>query len=268
MRPSIDPTDLDQSAFKTIVPWDRPNRDDCFFYSCMDFANGDRIEGANWDIRGRFDQYVGDYPLAGKSLLDVGTASGFLAFSAEAAGAQVTAFDALHAREFQRVPFARSGFTKHRGQWIADTDHYLNGLKRSFWYGWYGNGSSAEVVYAPIADLWRWQRRFDVVVAGAIVEHVSDPVPFLAALAGLAREAVIIAFTPVIETADLVMHTMNDWNDPRLNYGWWRLSSGLYRRVFDNLGFDVRFAEAEALCNEFDPPLMVRHPTLVAQRRG
>lgn len=47
----------------------------------------------SWDLRGRFDEYVGHTRLSGKTLIDVGTASGFLTFEAEKRGAIVTSFD-------------------------------------------------------------------------------------------------------------------------------------------------------------------------------
>lgn len=258
--------DPERACFAPVVPWPMPRRDECAFYTCTTFPDGERIDDANWDLRGQFDRYIGGVPLAGRTVLDVGTASGFLAFSAEAAGATVTALDAPGSDGFERIPFAGSAFTDRRPAWIASSDIYLDSLKRSFWYSWHRRGSAVEVVYAPAAALWRWPRRFDVVIAGAIVEHLSDPVPFLAALARMARETLVIAFTPVIETDELRMEPMNGWDDPAYHYSWWRLSLGLYRRVLGNLGFTVTVTEAEGLCNEIKPPLAVRRPTLVARR--
>lgn len=258
---------MHEPDFTPVTPWPLPARDECFFYTCMDIADGETVEQVNWDIRGRFDAYIGGVQVAGKSVLDVGTASGFLAFSAEAAGAAgVTAVDALHAQEFNRIPFKGSPYSERRRKWIRDTDHYLTGLKRSFWYAWHKRGSAVEVVYMPADQLWKWDRRFDVVIAGAIVEHISDPVPFLATLARLAKETVVIAFTPVGAGEEQAMRTMNDWDRPDFNYSWWELSLGLYRRVFGNLGFSVELATAQALCHEYDPPLLVERPTLVARR--
>jgi hypothetical protein len=254
--------------FTPVKPWPLPARDECFFYTCMDLPDGEAIEGANWDIRGRFETYIGGVDVAGKSVLDVGTASGFLAFSAEAAGAaRVMAVDALHAQEFHRVPFQGSPYTERRRKWIADTNHYLDGLKRSFWYSWHKRGSAVKAVYMPAVDLWKWHERFDIVIAGAIVEHISDPIPFIHTLARLAKETVVVAFTPVGSSDEQLMRTMNDWDQPNFNYTWWELSIGLYRRVFGNLGFEVELTTAQALCNELDPPRIVEQPTLIARRR-
>ena len=95
------------SEFSASKPWSQPKKEDCVFYHWMDYPDGDTVEGA-WDIRGLFDQYIGNYPIRGKTVLDVGTAGGFLAFEAERAGARVTAIDALSAAEFDRLHFQDS----------------------------------------------------------------------------------------------------------------------------------------------------------------
>ena len=91
--------------FAPVTPWALPNKDDCVFYHFMSYPDGSHVDGA-WDIRGDFSQYIGHFPIRGKSMLDVGTAGGFLAIEAEKAGARVTALDASDASEFERVPFA------------------------------------------------------------------------------------------------------------------------------------------------------------------
>lgn len=50
-------------------------------------------QGGSWDLRGRFADYTANVDLRGKTVLDVGSASGFLTFEAERAGATVTSYD-------------------------------------------------------------------------------------------------------------------------------------------------------------------------------
>src|SRR4249920_1356812 len=73
------------TLFEPVEPWPLPRREDCFFYHDLDLPGGTTI-GGHWDIRGHFDQYIGNQTLNGKKVLDVGTASGFLAFGAEQGG--------------------------------------------------------------------------------------------------------------------------------------------------------------------------------------
>src|SRR6185295_5902899 len=78
---------------------------DCFFYHTMDLPEFGVVRG-QWDLRGRFDDYVGGVPVAGKSVLDIGTATGFLSFEAERLGAsRVLSFDLGDARQQRFIPF-------------------------------------------------------------------------------------------------------------------------------------------------------------------
>ena len=69
------------STGKSAV-WPAPAKSDCTFYHSIDYPDGDSVTGV-WDIRGKFEQYLGNYSLKGQTVLDVGTASGFIAFEAE-----------------------------------------------------------------------------------------------------------------------------------------------------------------------------------------
>ena len=253
---------MDPKVFEPVPPRDVASAAGCAFYHSMDFADGSSVAGA-WDIRGRFAQYIGDYPLAGKTLLDVGTASGFLAFEAEKAGARVTALEGRSASEYCQLHFTGSPYHEDREAFDRDADAWFETLKNGFWHGWQKNRSRSEVVYAPLSALPYWKRRFDVVLAGAIIEHLSDPVAAIWSMTRLANEAVIIAFTPVLMTDELTMTPASTWEDPKQNYTWWNLSRGLYRRIFANVGFDMELVQVTARADGVDH----RRPTIIARRR-
>jgi 2-polyprenyl-3-methyl-5-hydroxy-6-metoxy-1,4-benzoquinol methylase len=256
-------------GFPAEIPWPKPQPSDCIFYHSLDLPNGETIDGA-WDIRGNFESYIGSYPIAGKTVLDVGTASGFLAFAAEQAGAlKVTAIDARAATEIRHLQFHDSAFHHGRAEWLVGyNDGLLKRLKRGFWYAHRSLNSAVEVVYAPLEALPFWERRFDVVIAGAIFEHLSDPVTIIGNIARLANEAVIIAFTPVEDSNDLTMRTANDWTSRQHCYTWWTLSRGIYQRLFDNLGFDIEIVTARAKTKSPDGQWFeVERPTIIARRR-
>jgi hypothetical protein len=81
------------------------NLADCFFYHTMTLPVLGEVRG-HWDLRGRFSEYVGGVDLGGKSVLDVGAATGFLSFEAEKSGAsRVLSFDIGNARQQNFLPF-------------------------------------------------------------------------------------------------------------------------------------------------------------------
>ncbi|WP_442755014.1 class I SAM-dependent methyltransferase [Methylocystis sp. JAN1] len=248
-------------------PWPMVEQKACYWYHSMEFPDGTRVEGS-WDIPD-FANYVGYYDLRGKTVLDIGTATGYLAFNAEKAGATVTALDAASTREFRHVPFMHAqsfmDIKTAREDW---TQKNLIPVKNSWWYCWHKYKSNAKCVYTPIPELYEWDTSFDVVLAGAIIEHLSDPVYSIGAWCKVAKEAVIIPFTDVIETEDLVMRPITSWTDPNFNYAWWTLSKGLYDRIFDNCGFDVEYVISRARHNH-DPsgPSDAQRPTILAKRR-
>lgn len=241
----------------------------CYWYHSMEFPDGERVRGS-WTIRD-FAAYVGGFDLKSKSVLDVGTASGYLAFHAERAGATVTALDAASTHEFRHFPFVDSlsyrDIRAYREMWEREN---LVPIKNSWWHAWHKFGSKARCVYAPMPELYEWpEQMFDVVMAGAIVEHLSDPVYAIGAWARLAREAVLIPFTDVIPLRELVIHPITPLNDSRINYVWWHLSRGLYDKIFDNLGFDAHYTQVQAEHHDDAAgSVTATRPSIIAIRRG
>jgi hypothetical protein len=249
------------SVFDPVHPRLIPAVEHCSFYHSMDFDDGSSVIGP-WDIRGRFAQYIGNYSVAGKTLLDVGTASGFLTFAAEKSGATVTALEGLSVAEYCQLRFSGLPYHEDRATFDKDNEVWFETLKNSFWYAWHKSNSKAEMIYAPITALPYWKRRFDVVVAGAILEHLSDPVSVIWSLTRLATEAVIIAFTPVILDDEMFMKAANAWDNPQNNFTWWVLSLGLYKRIFANVGFDIEIVASTAVAGGIEHS----RPTLIARR--
>ena len=95
-----------------------PRLDECTWYHSMDLPGIGEVVGA-WDLRGRFDDYVGHVALGGKSVLDVGTANGFLSFEAEKRGATVTSFDADRPERLEFQPQATEAARLRTAQFLA-----------------------------------------------------------------------------------------------------------------------------------------------------
>ena len=163
-----------RTVIDKTAPWPVPKKEFCHFYHSMDFPDGDSVKGV-WDLRGRFAEYIGNYALRGKTVLDVGTASGHLAFCAEMAGATVVATDAKRSSDMTPLPF--EGNLYHDGDravWDVGLEDHWRHARSGFWYAWHKYQSRVEMVYASLNELRYWDRRFDVVIAGAILEHLAD----------------------------------------------------------------------------------------------
>lgn len=265
---------MSEALSKWVQPqFERPRtlspNDALYWYHSMQFPDGSTVKGS-WTIND-FDQYIGGFNLSGKTLLDVGTASGYLAFNAEKAGAVVTGLDASSTHEFRHFPFAQSLSYQdvHESRRVWEEQN-LNPIKNSWWHAWHKFGSKARCVYAPMAQLYEWEAQsFDVVMAGAIVEHLSDPVYAIGSWARLAKEAVLIPFTDVLPLPTMEMRPITPLDNPSIFYVWWHLSRPLYEKLFDNLGFDVHFTTAYA--DHHDAEGGTDHamrPSIIAIRRG
>jgi SAM-dependent methyltransferase len=245
----------------------RPDLTGCFFYHTMDLPVLGVVRGA-WHIRD-FPQYIGSVDLRGKTVLDVGTASGFLSFEAERAGArQVVSFEADSAERLYLLPFAENLYWTDWPAWVKYKQGLLDGLKKSYGVAHGLLGSKAQTCYGDIFHLRTlFPGSFDVTIAGAVLEHLNDPVSALASMAMVTRERLIVAFTPIIESEEIMLRAANPMTDPASDFTWWTGSRGLYSRVLENMGFQIeRIVPSVAFIERQGEP----HPrtTLVARRRN
>ena len=138
----------------------------------------------------------------------------------------------------------------------------LNG----FWYVWHKKKSEVGVVYGGLDSLIYTKERFDVVIAGALIEHLSDPVTAIGNICRLATETVILAFTPVAREPGEFMKPLVPWTNPDHSYVWWVLSEDMYRAVFRNLGFSIEFKPVSAVFVRGETREEVPRCTIVATR--
>lgn len=236
------------------------------FYHTTDLPNHGTVWGA-WDLRHNFDAYIRNIDVNGKTLLDAGTASGFLAFEAEKRGAIVTAFDTPSLAEQERVPYAGSLYHTDSQRWVAQNNAMQFKLQNSFWYTYHELNSRIRVVYDVLKNLYLLFDPFDIVIAGALLEHIADPVSAIGYLCRVTRDTLILAFTPVWETDDEALKPLVTWENESVNYVWYCLSRGLYNRIFNNLGFDLTFVPVSAVRVTETEQYQVPRMTLIAKRR-
>ena len=219
--------------------------EDCFFYHAMELPGLGVIPG-QWDLRGRFDDYVGGVPVAGKSVLDVGTATGFLSFEAEKNGAsRVLSFDQRDAGQQTFLPFQQNRYVRDHQGWAEWYNAGFEKWKNGYWLSHRLLNSKAEVYYGDIYDLPRELGEFDIALVGSVLEHLSDPIRALASIAPLTKETIVIV-TPLLESEERIARFEGVASKPENDFTWWTYSLGLYREVFAILGWRIaRLTRAE-----------------------
>lgn len=219
--------------------------EDCFFYHAMELPGFGLVRG-QWDLRGRFDDYVGHVGIAGKSVLDIGAATGFLSFEAEKRKASdVVSFDIGDARQQAFLPFKEKLYYRDPERWARKHALEIEQWKNAYWLCHRLLGSRARVTYGNIYDLPTRLGPFDVTIVGSVLEHLSDQITALASIARLTAETMVV-ITPLLETEERIARFEPSASNPDYDFTWWRYSLGVYREVFSMLGFRIaRISQAK-----------------------
>jgi len=221
----------------------------------MDIPRIGPVPGS-WDLRGRFSDYVGGIEVRHKTLLDVGTASGFLTFESELRGARVTSFDAESPEQMDYMAFS----DHNRGDILRRT-------KNSYWFAHHYFKSRARVVHGNIRNLSAIVPISDIVLLGQILVHVRDPLEIIRQASLVAGEHLVITEGSFDSQSSIAAFLGT--GDATDIHSWWHLSSGLYQRWLSVLGFKIiKATKNKYRCN--DPTLLgqVEVWTFVARRNS
>jgi 2-polyprenyl-3-methyl-5-hydroxy-6-metoxy-1,4-benzoquinol methylase len=246
------------------IPRDVRRADECFFYHTLDLPGIGTVEG-HWDLRGRFDDYIGGVNLQGKTVLDVGTGNGFLTFEAEKRGArEVVSFDIGDAKFQHLLPFKDSTYYKDYAAWRTEMTAWYERWKNGYWLLHRLNSSKARAFYGDVYELPPALGMFDVTIIGSVLEHLRDQISAMGSVARLTKSTMVIV-TGMLETEEKLALFGGAADQPDQNYTWWCYSLGTYREVLKMLGFRI----ASMTKNMYPCPLAgsetVRY-TIVAER--
>ena len=219
--------------------------EDCFFYHTMELPGVGVVHG-HWDLRGRFDDYIGGVSVEGKSVLDIGAATGFLSFESEKRGAsRVVSFDLSDPRQQTFIPFKDKWYYRDYEGFMADHGVGIQKWKDAYWLSHRLLHSRAEVLYGDINRLPEALGQFYVVLVGAVLEHLNDQITALGSIARVTKETMVIV-TPVLQTEERIALLQPTADNPDYDYTWWTYSVGAYREILKMLGFSiVRITESE-----------------------
>lgn len=161
--------------------------DDCYFYHKMDLPGLGTV-GGEWDLRDREGAYLGDVPLSGRRVLELGTASGGLCRYMDGQGAEVVGFDLSPEHSWDLVPFARFDVDALR----EGHREHIRRLNNAWWLVHRACGLRARLVHGTVHDIPGSIGRVDVSTACAILLHLRDPFQALANAARLTDEAMVV----------------------------------------------------------------------------
>ena len=166
--------------------------EDCFFYHTMELPELGVVHG-HWDLRGRFDDYIGGVSVAGKSVLDIGTATGFLSFESEKRGAsKVVSFDLSDPRQQTFIPFKDKLYYRDYESFMSDHAVGVERWKNAYWLCHRLLQSKADAFYGDINRLPQALGQFDVAIVAAVLEHLNDQITAMGSIARVTKEMMVI----------------------------------------------------------------------------
>ena len=208
----------------------------CFFYHTTDLP-GFGVQEGGWDLRNRFLDYIGHVNLKGKRVLDVGSASGFLTFEAERYSArEVVSFDLDTAERQDLLPFAASDYVTDHAGWCRRQTEAFRTWQNAYWLAHRLLESRAKAFYGDVYDLPAGLGTFDVIIVGAILEHLADPLKALYSLSRHAGDFIIIN-TDYIDSPDPVAMFNGRADRPTNSFTFWTYSIALYDEYMKIMGF-------------------------------
>lgn len=204
---------------------------DCEFYHVMDLPGHGTTNG-QWDLRGKSGEYLGYFAFAGRRVLEIGPASGFLTLEMEKRGGEIVAVEVPEAHGWDYVPYPE---TRSPALKISHHDH-LSRIKNSFWFNHRLHNSKARLCYADVYDLPPHIGAFDVAVMAAVLLHMRHPLQVVEECAKRAVSLIITdRYWPELEgrpICQLVPHPGNRSLDT-----WWQFSTQFFLNFLDVLDF-------------------------------
>lgn len=205
---------------------------DCYFYHTMELPGRGVIEGRDWDLRGRVDEYLGNVDFAGQRVLEIGPASGFLTFEMEKRGADVISVEVTEEHGWDFVPYPDAKLEEVFGPRRI----VMQQLKNSYWFSHAALQSKAKVYYGDAYNLPAALGNFDIAVMGAVLLHCRDPLRIVEQCGKRANTLIIVdKFHADLESAPVCRLAPTTANF--LWHTWWHFSTQFFIQFLAVMGF-------------------------------
>jgi hypothetical protein len=221
----------------------------CDFYHVADLPDGTTTRGA-WDLRSTVDQYLGNIGFAGKRVIEIGPASGFLSFHMERRGARVAVVEPPMESFWDLVPQAAVDLAETRKAFGA----HIERIRNSFWYLHGCFGSKVESYEVDAYRIPPQPTKFDIGLIASVLLHVSSPVKMLESVAAVVDQIIIVE-QYIDELADHPVCWLAPSAANRTVDKWWDFSPKFFEQYLAVLGFPhtvvTRHRQLFAVTNEW-----------------
>ena len=160
--------------------------ENCSFYHSITLPSGE-VKG-QWDLRPRVGEYLGNLDFAGRSVLEIGPASGFLSFHMERCGAAVTCIEPSLERLWDFVPLTGFDLESWRQEFLG----HIRQIRNGFWYLHALHRSRVRVVEAEPYRLPADLGRFDIGLLASVLLHCRAPFDLLAGVAAHVDDTMVV----------------------------------------------------------------------------
>jgi SAM-dependent methyltransferase len=207
----------------------------CHFYHLMEIPGYGLTTGAMWDLRENVEAYLGGVDFAGKRVLEIGPASGYLTFYMESRGAEVVSVELAPDSKWDVVPDASLDVEGYVNELRGNIEH----VRDAYWFTHEHMGSKARVYYGDVYALPDALGHFDIAVIAAVLLHVREPLRVVEECARLADSLVITDVhhwdTPGGDDYPY-MGLFSTREQPVLHV-WWKFCPQIFVRFGEILGF-------------------------------
>lgn len=225
------------SAISYAEPLNVESPEECFWYHTMDLPGHGLIEGA-WDFRGQDEFFFSNTEFTGKSVLEIGPATGALGFRMEELGAAVTSVELPTGSNWDVVPLAAA----NPARIFAGRETNMRRVKNSYWLSHRALNSKNRVISCSAYDTPSEAGPFDIAVFASVLTHMQNPFQALAHNLEFTTERVIIVeqhppgWTPETPGADVTFQP--DCQNPNFYDTWWSFTPTSLVKMVGVLGFE------------------------------
>jgi SAM-dependent methyltransferase len=203
---------------------------DCAFYHVVELPGGELTQG-EWDLRASVDEYLGGIDVAGKSVIEIGPATGFLSFHMERRGASVCCVEPPMDAFWDLVPRPDIGRMR---QGFAD---HIARIRNSFWYLHRIYDSKVAYYEADLFNLPADIPKFDIALFGSVLLHCRSPLKLLETVGKLVTGEIVITERYFADLAGQPVCRLVPSRDNGVSETWWEYSPQFFEQFLAIVGF-------------------------------